>query len=154
MTHQIVTARLEHVRAIVRTMRPMDRAEIEGMGLCVRHTLHHLWRNSSLRKAALVEGEVAAVWGLEGPMLDDVGMPWAFTAPAVERARLAFYRETRAEIEAMLHVKRRLQTYVLADYARAIRFFGRFGFQFCEPAPLVAGGPTFRRMILERPDGS
>ena len=152
MSYEIVPARLAHVRAMVNHMRPMDRAEIEGWGMDPKRVLHWLYRDSSIKKAALVDGEVAAIWGVQGAALDDTGMPWAFTAPAIERAKLAFYRETRREVEEMLSTKRSLRTYVLASYGASMAFFSRFGFQFGPPEPIGKNKTAYRLMTLNRPD--
>lgn len=152
MSYEIVPARLEHVRAMVNTMRPMDRAEIEGWGLTPRRVLHCLYRDLFTKKAALVDGETAAIWGIQGSALSDFGMPWAFTAPPIERAKMAFYRETHREIAEMLVTRRSLKTYVLASYDASRQFFGRFGFRFGPPEPLGQNGTPYQLMTLNRPD--
>lgn len=151
MTYEIVPARLEHVRMMARTMRPLDRAEIEGFGLCVRHTLHWLWRDSPMRRAALVDGEVAAIWGYQGALMSDEVVPWLFTAPAIERAKLAFYREARREIDEMLALHGRLHCHVLAAYKQSVRFFEVMGFKIDAGEPIGRDGTLYRLMTLERP---
>ncbi len=146
--HEIRPATLADIRVLARTLRPMDRAEIEGTGLCVRHTLQWLWRESLWKRCATVDGEVAAVWGVQGSVLDMDVSPWAFTAPAIEHAKLAFYRETRREIAEILTIHRRMSCLVLDEYEGAIRFFGAMGFRFGEPE--TVGGAKYRRMTMER----
>lgn len=148
--YEIVPARLEHIRTLARTMRTMDRAEIEGWGLSVRHTLHGLWRDSPVRRAALVDGEVAAVWGVQASMMTDDGQPWLFTAPAIERAKLAFLRETKCEIHELLGMYRRLRCYVLAIYTQSIRFFEAMGFTIGPAEPVGRDGTPYRLMTIER----
>lgn len=129
----------------------MDRAEIEGWGLTVRHLLNFLYRESSLKRTALVDGEVAAVWGTQGSMVSEDAQPWLFTTPAVERARMAFFRETRREVAEMLRTRKRLRSYTLASYEQSIRFFTALGFTFGPPEPVGKGGTLYRLMTLERP---
>jgi hypothetical protein len=151
MTYEIRAATLADIRALVRTARPLDRAEVEGWGLCWKHTLHALYRDSATKRVALVDGEVAAIWGVQGPVMSDDAAPWLFTTPAVERAKLAFFRETKREIEAMLVTHRRLRAYVLASYEQSLRFFHAMGFSFGDPEPVGINGTAYRLMTLERP---
>ncbi len=151
MNYEIRAATLADIRALANAARPMDRAEVEGWGLCWRHTLQFLYRDSTIKRVALVDGEVAAIWGVQGPIVGDDGSPWLFTTPAVERARLAFFRETKREIEAMLVTHRRLRAYTLASYERSIRFFHALGFSFGDPEPVGVNGTAYRLMTLERP---
>lgn len=135
---------------MARTMRAMDAAEITSWGLCVRHTLHFLWRDSPVRRAALVDGEVAAVWGVQSALLGDDGQPWLFTAPAIEKAKLAFLRETRREINDLLGQYRRLRCYVLASYSESVRFFEAMGFAIGSPEPVGKDGVPYRLMTITR----
>lgn len=145
---ETVDATLEHVRALVRNLRAEDRAEIAGLGLNVRHTVHGLYRDSVVRRAALVDGEVGAVWGLQGSLTSDVGFPWLFTTPAVERVRFGYFRVAITEIGRMLEMKRRLVSRVASDYERSIRTFRMLGFEIGEPEMLGPYGLSYRTMTL------
>jgi hypothetical protein len=150
MTFQIIPATTEHIRLAARALRPMDRAEIERRGYHVRHLLHLLYRQSPLRRAALLDGQVAAVWGCEGSVLDTEGVPWLFTTPVVERSKVEFFRETRRQIDEMLKSRQRLSTYVLASYTQSTRFFAALGFRIGPPEPIGVGGENYCLMSLER----
>jgi hypothetical protein len=149
MKIEIVDATAEHVRILARTMRDEDRAEISGMNCHVRHTLHDLYRTSLNSRTALVDGVVAAVWGLQGGLLDDVGYPWLFTAPAAERAPVAFVKTAGRELAGMLATHRILLTRVMASYERSIRLFERLGFRI-GPVVTESSGIGYRQMVLER----
>jgi hypothetical protein len=149
--YEIRPATLTDVRAMARLMRTMDRAEIEGWGVPTRGTLRKLWRGSPVCRAAVVDGEIAALWGCQGATLSGDAAPWLFTTDAMSRARLAFFRETRREITEMLGTHRRLRSYVLASYDASIRFFGRMGFAFGPEEAVGVNGTAYRMMTLERP---
>jgi len=150
VNYEIRPATLADIRVMARAIRPMDRAEIEGWGLKARHLLHDLYRDSPVRRVALVGGEVAAVWGVQTPVLGSDGAPWLFTAPSIERAKIAFLRETRREINEMLVIHGRLRCYVLASYTRSIRFFAALGFTFGPPEPVGVDGVAYRLMTIWR----
>lgn len=150
MTYEIMTCSMAHIQEVCRTIRAEDRAEIEGMGFRVHRALRYLYRTSEPKRAALVDGDVAAIWGVQGGFMDEVGMPWLFTCPPVERAKLAFLKETRREVAELLETRRVLRTHVLASYTRSIRLFESLGFVFSAPASAITGGPAFRQMTKER----
>lgn len=148
-TYRILPCMLAHLRELATTMRAEDRAEIEGCGLVVRHTLAALWRRSTLPRVAIVDGLVAAAWGDEAGVLEGTGRMWLFTAPPVERLPVAFFRETRREVAERLRVRRALIADVAESYTKAARFFTLLGFSF--GAPVAApSGKLYRRMTIER----
>ena len=128
MNYEIVPCRLNHLREIARTMRPEDREEIELTGLHPRHLLHDLWRRSLDPKAALIEGEVAAVWGDAAPLLSRDGSMWLFTAPIIAKVPLAYFREARRDIRQRLQIRDTLYAHVACSYERSLRFFEMLGF--------------------------
>lgn len=149
--YEIVEARLEHLRALIPLLRDGDRAEVEVTSIPARHLLFGLWRSSLVRRAALVDGEVAAVWGMSGSLAASEASVYLLTGRAIERIPLAFYREARRELRAMLETRRSLVCDVLADYTRAVRFFEMLGFEI--DGPRDVGGAMFRRMRLVRGGG-
>lgn len=150
MRYRIEPATIAHVRLMATVMREQDRAEITNMGLGVRETLLRLYRTSAVARAATVDGDLAAIWGLQGELLSDTGSPWLFTAPPIERARFAFAKETRREIAEMLQTRRRLTTGVLASYTQSTRFFEMLGFSISSPRLVENASAPYCQMTLER----
>ena len=137
--------------ALARALRDGDRAEIAAAGLDPREVLRTSFRRSLMpAKAALVDGAVAALWGLGGDILSDTGEPWLMTGTAIERAPKTFLKIARAEVEAMLQVKCRLENYVHADYAKAVRLLEALGFTVDAPVPFGRRSAPFRRFWIER----
>jgi hypothetical protein len=151
LKYEVVETTPGHLRQMARLMRAEDRAEIEGFGLSPKRTLLRLYAGSGMTRTAFVDGELAAVWGLEKMLLSDVGQPWLFTTAAVERVPMAFFRETRRQVAEMMEGCRRLETKVLASYERSIRFFEMMGFRISRAAPLGLNGELYRTMTLDRP---
>jgi hypothetical protein len=150
MSVDLVPATLAHLREIARTMRAEDRDEVESAGFTVRHLLHSLYQDSTLRRAALVDGELAAVWGLQGVMASDVGYPWLFTSAVVERVPFAYFRVARAEIERMLVTKRTLISHCTASYLRSARTFQMLGFTLGVPDEFGPRGCLYRSLTMTR----
>jgi hypothetical protein len=146
MTYEILPCRVAHIRELARTMRSEDREEIELVGLSPRHLLHDLWRSSLDPKAALIDGEVAAVWGDNAPMLARQGSMWLFTAPIIARLPLAYFREARRDIRQRLEMREVLHAHVACTYERSLRFFEMLGFTVGEPIE----NALFREIRIER----
>ena len=146
---RIVSCRAAHIAEIARTMRSEDRAEITATGMQVKHFLFRLYAESPLyRRAALVDGEVAAVWGDMAPLLATEGQMWLLTAPPVERVPLAFMREVKAHVKKHLEVRSVLRADASAEYERALRFFKLAGF---DVLPTGSDGSAARRELrIER----
>lgn len=138
------------VYALAKNLRDDDKSEVTGLGLDVRETLRRSYRHGILRHTGLVNGEIAAMWGLGGAMLSDEGAPWLMTTPLVERVPVTFLRVGRAQLDEMLRHRRFLSNYVLATYHRASRFLEVLGFVLDPPVPMGPNGLPFRRFWMER----
>lgn len=148
--YQIINPRAEHIRAIVAEMRPDDRREVEGLGVNCRRALLAVYRHSFYRRAAIVEGKTAAIWGCDGTLLSSIGHPWLLTTPTIEKVPLAFFRETRREIALMLETRTTLVSDIAEGYDRALRFFRLLGFTISVPHALGPDGQRYHQISLER----
>lgn len=128
MRYEIVKCRQEHLMAITPHLRADDLGEETATRVAPRHLLSSLWRDSFRRCAALVEGEIAAVWGFSGQLLSSEVNAWLFTSPAIEKAPLAFFREARAEIAAALQGRHAVVSECAASCVQALRFYDLLGF--------------------------
>lgn len=147
MRYEIVPCKPIHAGMLARRLRADDRAEIVGLGHCdVRRVLRSLMRSSLYCRSAFVDGEMAAMWGVTGSLMDESGRAWLLTGPAVERVPLAFYREGRRQIEEMLKSRRVLVSQVAFSYDRAIRFFRMLGFSIGTPEPIGRDGSYYCRI--------
>lgn len=146
--YQIVEATAAHVRALSGRLRAEDALEITALGENPRAALWHSWRGSPYRRTVLVGDAPAAMWGVHGDLLGVAGVPWLLTAPEIEHIPVALVREGRREVAAMLRLYPRIENYVMASYARAVRFIGMLGFTVGEPVSLH--GVAFRPFRLER----
>jgi hypothetical protein len=100
-------------------------------------------------KVAVVDGEVAAIWGMGGDILSDTGIPWLLTTAAIERMPVTFIKQARIELARMLARKRRLENHVLAEYSQAVRLLEVLGFTLADPAPVGRNRVLFRRFWIE-----
>lgn len=146
----IVEATLEHVQTIGQNMNYEDRREIEAAGISAHRALWRGWKNSLMRYAAIVDGQCAAVWGVEGSMMGSVGIPWLVTsAKAREVSPHIFAQIYRHEVRKMLEMYPVLVNYVDARYDGAVRMLKVAGFCIDEPAPLGKLRRMYRRFMKE-----
>jgi hypothetical protein len=141
---------LADVYELAANLREADRDEVESLGMDVRVGIRNSFRHAVLRKTYLVDGEVAAMSGLCGSMLGDIGEPYLMTSAAAERVPLAFVKHAKASVAEMLGLKRRLEGHVAANYVRACRLLQVLGFTLHAPLPVGPKGALFRKYTMMR----
>lgn len=138
------------VYELAANLRAGDRDEVEGLGINVRVGIRNSFRHAILRRTYLVDGEIAAMSGLCGAMLGDIGEPYLMTAPCAERLPLAFVKHARFAVNEMLQHKLRLEGHVAADYTKACRLLELLGFTLGEPRPYGPKAALFRAYTMVR----
>jgi len=146
---EIVPATVHHARLLLRGLRDADKAEIMAAGFRPGTAVMSSWRRSVMCNAALVDGEVAALWGVVGVLLGRVGAPWLLTTSACERVSpIRFARIYRGETLAMSRLFPILENFVDVRYHSAVRMLLLAGFRLDEPKPYGLHGALFRRFEM------
>lgn len=146
MNIEITPATEAHARELIRRLRAADRAEIMSGGLRPGRAVLASLRSSVWSRAALVDGEVAAIWGVGGSLLGGLGRPWLLTGTACERVSpLRFARIYRGQVVSMLTTFARLENFVDTEYTGAVRMLRLAGFSIDDPEPIGKNGALFRR---------
>ena len=141
----IETATTEHVRQLAKNIRSNDQLEANKLGIEPHKGLFVAYRQSILRRSALLNGGVIAMWGIAGTPLSKTGQPWLITGEGVNKispikfARL--YKEQVQDMKAYFDV---LSNYVDAEYEGAVRMLKIAGFTLSEPFPLGPQKSMFR----------
>ena len=125
MNYEVVLTEAAHVAALGDNLRGADRSEVESAGMTGQRALWRSWRAAYYSATALVDGEVAAIWGVGGSPVGRVGRPWLLTSPAVENARVAILRVGRAEVGKMLCIYPEMRGFVDSRYQGALRLLDR-----------------------------
>lgn len=155
----IVPTIFRHMQALAETMREKDRAECLIAGAKPQKAIWRAWRNSIFTRTALIDGEVAAIWGLciSGQpgisLLSAKGGPWLLTAPPIEKLPLAFLKEAKRQLNEMLNLRPELEMHVAANYAEALRFVRLLGFE-CEAPHEYGNGAVFVKAVRRRQETS
>jgi len=146
----IVPGTTQHCRELSLNLRHGDRAEILAVGMSPGKALLNSFGSSHICEAAIVGGEVAAMWGVCGCFLSNKGIPWLLTSPIVERYRIHLFRGAREFIGRCSEEFSILENYVDASYERAIYFLKCLGFQIGEEIPMGPFNAPFRRFYMSQ----
>lgn len=149
---QIVRATEAHVIELRRNLREGDKREIWNYGLCVRTALWRSFNETLEPKAAIVEGQVAGIWGVCGTVLGYTGQPWLLTAKIAEKYPIQFALLYRQEVRKMLEIYDVLENVVDFSYKEAIKLLNLCGFTVHDPLPLGPNGELFSRFEMRRQD--
>lgn len=128
MNYAIVNAVSGHVSMMCEALRPNDKEELKDFGVTAKRALWRSWRASMIRKAAFVDGEIAALWGIVGSPLGIEGNIWLLTGTSIERAKYTFIKEARREVHEALEIFPMLTGVVSIRYTQAVRFLELLGF--------------------------
>jgi hypothetical protein len=138
------------VYRLAATLREADADEVRALGIDPSTAIRSSYRDAILRKSYFVDGELAAMSGLCGALLSDIGEPYLMTSPAAERAKFAFVRLAHCAVAEMLTHRMCLEGQVAASYTRAIRLIKVLGFTLSEPRPIGPKGALFRTYSMRR----
>ena len=135
-----------HVKDLLKTLRPADKLEAERLGLDPDKAVYQSYHSALYRKTGLVDGEVAAMWGVSGTPLSLIGHPYLITGSLVEtispRRFITIYKE---EVQRMKQLFPVLENYVDADYKSAVRVLKISGFKL--EGPLVLNNNFYKYSI-------
>lgn len=131
MTSKVIVkvSTLEDVGRLSEVMRPKDRKEAEALGMKAEKALYLTFKHGLLRRTALIDGEVAAMWGVTGTPLSIVGRPYLVTGTLSNKiSSLEFCRIYKKEVAVMNALFPVLENYVDASYTEAVRLLKITGF--------------------------
>lgn len=145
----IIPSEPKHIRMMAEFLRDADKREIEAIGLSAYQGVRRSVRGSLIAKAIFVDGELAALFGVGGNILGDIGEPWLVTSPACEKVSpLLFVKVYQKEVLKMLRLFPCLANYVDASYSKAIKLLENSGFKVDEPEELGNNKAFYRKFSM------
>ena len=125
---EVVAAKEAHCWELAQNMDEEGRELIrKGWDVDPYQGLLAAYRTSSLCWTALVDGEVAAMFGCAGEF-GDSGYPWLTTAPPIDKVKLRFIRQSKRYIDLMRKTHSDLEAYVHEDNKPLIGWLKWAGF--------------------------
>jgi hypothetical protein len=141
MISQLIDAKPYHCGRIVRLLRPEHAAIMKRIGADMHRDLRLHFDSSSYRKAWLVDGQLMAIGGIEGPKAASSGMGWLALAADAPKVGWQFARMALREFDALFPVKHQIATLILKDDLDSVRFAYFLGFRV-ERIDTVNGVPV------------
>lgn len=128
---EIVPSTIDHIEGLVKGLRDQDRLEIGRLGLDPVKAVTWSYKTAIWKRTAVVEGKVAAMWGVCGTPLSLTGQAYLVTTKASEKVSpLKFARIYLEEAEAMTKIFPHVEAYVDSTYEGAVRLLEIAGFQY------------------------
>jgi hypothetical protein len=152
---QIVPATEALAERMAPRLRAADTAEVlAGNGLTPLEALLRSVRSSVEARVWMVDGEPAAMWGVEPVSVEArIGIAWLLGTDLIERHPVPFWMLCKREIARMLERWRVLLNWIALDYARSLNWARALGFSVDAPRPFGAAGALFCCAALVRPAG-
>ncbi|MEO6779424.1 MAG: hypothetical protein ABI196_00630 [Bradyrhizobium sp.] len=133
-TVEIIDATPEHIEPLAALMDGADRGVKLARGLEPSRVLRKAFGESCYCRVALVDGEIAGMWGLGGTLLASESHVWLTLTPkARARGASLIVSTARDELRKMFQTRDRLFTTVAAEDRRAVRWLQFWGFDLGEP---------------------
>lgn len=136
----------KHLLELRDNLREDDRKEIACFGISNHDALWASWQNSIVCKTAIVEGQVAGIWGIAGCLWEGIGRPWILTAPICEKYPIPFALLYRQEMKEMLKIFPILENYVDAAYHKSLKLLEIMGFTLYNAERYGPNGGMFRKV--------
>lgn len=129
MNLEITEARVRHCGQISRTMRVDHHRLLLSMGVPIHRELRSMFEGSYYRRAAHLDGTLAAIWGVESTPVSSDGRVWLVLAQHAIKYPLTIIRQARKELTHLAGTKSCLTTTVIANDEPGIRLAVMLGFQ-------------------------
>ena len=155
-TFATIEARPWHAGQMARRLRRAHARATARIGIDAHGSLADMLQASPWRRAWLIDGELAALGGVAGPLLADGGFVWLALAGTTERYPLAIVREARKQLRELMVFKRALTTTILPDDPASQRLAIFLGFHVCQGGapPFAAESRASRQTLARYIDGT
>ena len=143
---EVRDSKLSDINQLCASIREKDKQECLRLGYSPRTALIYGYKNALLRRTALVNGRVGAMWGVVGKVTSETGFPYFITSIyAEEVSPIRFARLYKEEVKQMNNLFPNLVNYVDASYKESVRLLKITGFKVEDPE--ING---FRKFTMSR----
>lgn len=125
---QIVEAKPYHCGQMARLLRAEQGESVAALGMDAHRELRDRFRNSSFRKAWLIDGRLAGLGGVEGTLLASQGYLWLALTRQATRHPVAMIKEARRQLEEICRHRDRVETLLIGGDDASLRFAVHVGF--------------------------
>lgn len=124
----ISEGKLRYCGQMIRRLR-YDHQKVSALiGPNPHYLLRQCMAQSLYRRAAFIDGKLAALWGVTGSIMSPFGYVWLCLTEEAARRPILVLREARRQIEEIMKIKTVLVTDIMGDDVAAIRLATYLGF--------------------------
>lgn len=146
---EIVPTTVKHVKELSLNLREADKLEAIRIGTDPKRECFNLYKKSIWKQTGLIDGKVAAIWGVYGSLTSDVGKVFLITTKEVEKiSPLKFIRIYKEQIKQLHNLFPVLENYVDANYHQAVRALKVAGATLSKPLTLGPEESLFRKFSV------
>lgn len=138
-----------HCGQLARTLRAEHREILDHMQVPTHRELRDAFEASSIRRAWLLDGKLAAMAGICGPAITSDGVLWMAVTDEMTKHPIALARRAHRFITDAMRLKRRLSTTVLGGDTAGVAFAYFLGFMVDGREP-INGTPAMQMSFSER----
>lgn len=150
MKISLVTTTLDHIQELSKTLRDQDKQECLRLGFEPEKALYYSFKHAVIKRTGLINGKVAAIWGVTGTPLGITGQPYLVTSNEILKiSPFKFARFYRKEVQAFNIIFPILENYVDASYIGAIRMLKVAGFKINTTDPFITETGKFFKFTLK-----
>ena len=125
---QIVEGKMHHCGQILRRLRVEHASAFAMVGLNAHRELRNTAAQSAYRRAAFLDGKLAALWGVTGSSLCPWGYVWLCLTNEAAAHPIIVLRGALQQIDEIMKMKTELTTTVLHGDEAALRLCAFLGF--------------------------
>lgn len=144
-----VPATTEHALYLATHMRAEDRREVWCSDRQMPFTaLVMSMQSSEIAMTTLINGQVAAIWGVIASPEPGAFIVWMLSSTVVDRYPVAFWRACKSELARLLRHYHVLCNFIDSSHIRAVCWARRLGFTVFPSEPYGPGGEPFHFVIM------
>lgn len=145
-----IEARAYHCGQMCRLLRIEHQEAVAQIGIDAHRELRARFEASVFRRAWLINGKLAALFGVTGGMLSSGGFLWLALSVEAQRHPVAIVKEGRRQLDDIMRTKRELATTILGHDHAALRLAIFFGFHVSDHGPGKRAIDCQGRRVLSR----
>lgn len=146
----VIEAKAHHCGQMIRLLRHEHSAALARIGINGHRELRAQFDASSFRRAWMINGKLAALGGVVGPLIAETGLVWLTLSEPARRYPLAIIREARRQLDLIMITKREIATTILSHDEAARRLAIFLGFHVADEGRGRAAFTRFGRRDLAR----
>jgi hypothetical protein len=125
---EIIPAKRYHCGQMARIMRDAHKEEYLRMGFNIHRRLCDCFDMSLYCKAWIIDGKLAALGGIEGPIISDIGYVWLVMTQEATKYPIAMIKTIKKYLAEIMLVKKELAITVMETDQAALRLAVYLGF--------------------------